>query len=122
MVMRYSAFFAFALALGAAPLGAFAQSPAPMPAMDVSAVDCSTAADHMLSAMMPSDSAMAMVKSEDTDKAYADIMKMTVMHAAMASKIEMKCGKNAKAMAMAHKMEEQLDDNYLVVEALQHGY
>jgi len=121
MVKRYAALFCFGLALAAAPFAALAQST--MPAMDVSAVDCSTASSAMMTAMMPSPTGMAMVKAEPPDKAYADIMKMTVMHAAMASKIEMKCGKNAKAMKMAHSMENQLGDDFQsVTQLLQNGF
>jgi len=118
MLKRYAAVCSFALALGAAPFAAFAAAtPAPMPAMDMSGMDCSTAVTKMVAVMTPSSSEMAEMKNDDADKAYAEMMKMTVMHAAMASKIEMKCGKNSKAMAMAKKMEDELQDNYLTVEA-----
>jgi hypothetical protein len=41
----------------------------------------------------------------------------------MASKIEMKCGKNAKAMKMAHSMENQLGDDFQsVTQLLQNGF
>ena len=108
MLKRYAAVCSFALALGAAPFAAFAAAtPAPMPAMDMSGMDCSTAVTKMVAVMTPSSSEMAEMKNDDADKAYA----------AMASKIEMKCGKNSKAMAMAKKMEDELQDNYLTVEA-----
>jgi hypothetical protein len=122
MLNKHLAFFGFAFALAAAPFAAFAQTPAPMPAMDMSTIDCSTATAHMMSMMTPPADAMAEMKTEDTDKAYTAMMKMMVMHAAMMSSIEMKCGKNSKAMAMAKKMEGELQDNYLTVEALQNGF
>jgi hypothetical protein len=117
----------FGLALALAPLGAFAQSPAPampaMPAMDVSSVDCSTASAHMMSMMHPAPDARADTKpSGDADKTYTDAMKMMLEHAAMMAKIEMKCGKNAKAMALAKKMLDEINDDYLTVEAVQTGF
>jgi hypothetical protein len=114
-----------ALGLAAFPLTTLAQTPtpmAPMPMMDTSMVDCSTAPAHMMSAMMPPPDAMSKMSGMDTDATYAAMMKAMIMHAAMLSKIEMKCGKNPKVMAMANKMEGQLGDNYLTVEALENGF
>jgi uncharacterized protein (DUF305 family) len=120
-----AASFGFALAVAA--FAASAQSPAPampaMPAMDVSSVDCSTAPAHMTSMMSHSPDAMADTKpSGDTDQTYTDAMKMMLEHAAMMAKIEMKCGKNAKAMALAKKMLDEVEDNYLTVEAVRTGF
>jgi hypothetical protein len=117
MTKRYTAILAFALALGAAPFAAFAQSS--MPAMDMSSIDCSTATAKIISMMTPPSEAVADMKpSDDTDKTYAAAMKMMIMHAAMMSKIEMKCGKNAKTMATATKMDSELQDNWLTVNGL----
>jgi hypothetical protein len=122
MINRYLAIFGCTFALSAVPFAALAAAPAPMPAMDMSSFDCSTATSHMMSMMTPPADAMASMKTDDTDKAYTAMMKMMVMHAAEMSQIEMKCGKNAKVMATAKKMEGELDSNYLVVEALQNGF
>ncbi len=118
---KFAATLCCCLALGTMSAGASAQTPAPMPAMDVSGVDCATAPAKMMSMMAPPADAMNKMPT-DTDAAYAAMMKMMVMHAAMMSKIEMKCGKNPKVMAMATKMESKLDDNYLMIEALQNGF
>jgi hypothetical protein len=123
MVRKFVAQAGLVAALFAGPIAAAAQTPAPammMPAMDVSSVDCSTAAAHMMAMMTPPAGSMAV--STDTDKTYAALMKMTVMNAAMMGKIEMKCGKNPKVMAMAHSMDSPLHDDYLTVEALQNGF
>jgi hypothetical protein len=125
MIKKCTAGLCFAVLLGAVPFGAFAQSPAPMmamPAMDVSSVDCSTAPAHMMAMMTPPSDAMMATKGADTDATYVAMMKMMVVHAAMLGKIEMKCGKNPKAMAMASHMDEQLHDQYLTVEAVQTGF
>jgi hypothetical protein len=90
-----------------------------MPAMDVSSVDCSVAPARMMSVTTPQAGAMDSVKSESVDRAYADIMKMMVMHAAMLSKIEMKCAKNAQGLAAAKKMQDELDEDYQAFELLQ---
>jgi hypothetical protein len=69
--------------------------------------------------MTPPAGAVADMKaSDDTDKTYAAAMRMMIVHAAMMSKIEMKCGKNAKAMATATKMDSELQDNFLTVNGL----
>jgi hypothetical protein len=122
MFNRYLAIIGCTFALAAVPFAALAAAPAPMPAMDMSTIDCSTATTHMMSMMTPPADAMASMKSDDTDKAYTAMMKMMVMHAAEMSQIEMKCGKNAKVMATAKKMEGDLDSNYLIMEALQTGF
>jgi hypothetical protein len=108
MVRKFVAQAGLVAALFAGPIAAAAQTPAPammMPAMDVSSVDCSTAAAHMMAMMTPPAGSMAV--STDT---------------AMMGKIEMKCGKNPKVMAMAHSMDSPLHDDYLTVEALQNGF
>jgi hypothetical protein len=117
MTKRYTVVLAFAFAFGAAPFAAFAQSP--MPAMDMSSFDCSTATAKIISMMTPPSEAMADMKpSDDTDKTYAAAMKMMIVHGDMMSKIEMKCGKNAKTMATATKMNSELQDNWLIVNGL----
>jgi hypothetical protein len=113
----------FAIALSATPLVAPAQTAAPamagMPAMDASSIDCSTASAHIMSMMKPPAGAMDDMKpGASTDATYADAMKMMLGHAAMMAKIEMKCGKDAKAMAMAKKMLEQEEDDYLSIQAI----
>ncbi len=127
MFKRYAAGLGFTLALGLVPFAALGQTPAPgmqsMPSMDMSTMDCSTAKMHMTSMMTPSADAMSSVNSAaDLDKTYAAAMKAMVQQAMMMSKIEMKCGKNAKAMAVAKKMDSQLEDDTLTVHALQTGF
>jgi hypothetical protein len=124
MFQRYAAAAGFALALAAGPFVAAAQTPAPMaPAGGMMAMDCSTAQAHMSAMMTPTGDAMTSVNSAgDLDKAYAAAMKAMVAQAQMMSKIEMKCGKNSKAMAVAKKMDDQLDSDALVVHALQTGF
>ena len=124
MFKRYAAGFGLTLALGWIPFAALAQTPAPgmqsMPSMDMSTMDCSTAKSHMAAMMTPTSDAMMSVNSaDDLDKTYAAAMKAMVNQAMMMSKIEMKCGKNAKAMAVAKKMDSQLQDDSLTVHALQ---
>jgi hypothetical protein len=121
VINKLAVAFGFSVAMATIPFGVFAAAPAPMPAMDMSGIDCATAPAKMMSMMTPPADAMNKMPT-DTDAAYTAMMKMMVMHAAMMSKIEMKCGKNPKVMAMAQKMEGQLDDNYLTVEALQNGF
>jgi hypothetical protein len=120
MFQRYAAAAGFALALAAGPFAATAQTPA---AGGMMAMDCSTAKAHMSAMMTPTSDAMASVSTaDDLDKAYAAAMKAMVAQAQMMSKIEMKCGKNSKAMAVAKKMDDQLDSDSLVVHALQTGF
>jgi len=126
MFKRYAAGLGFTLALGLVPFAALGQTPAAgmqsMP-MDLSTMDCSTAKMHMSSMMTPSADAMSSVNSAaDLDKTYAAAMHAMVQQAMMMSKIEMKCGKNAKAMAVAKKMDSQLEDDTLTVHALQTGF
>jgi uncharacterized protein (DUF305 family) len=115
----------FGLALAVTPFAAHAQpatAMSPMPDMDVSSVDCSSAPTHMMSMMSAPPGAMAdTTPSSDTDKTYTDAMKMMLKHAAMMAKIEMKCGKNAKAVALAKKMLSEINDDYLTVEAVPTG-
>jgi hypothetical protein len=125
MFQKYAAAAGFALILAAGPFAATAQTPAPamMPAGGMMAMDCSTAKAHMSAMMTPTTDAMTSVSAaDDLDKAYAAAMKSMVAQAQMMSKIEMKCGKNAKAMAVAKKMDDQLDSDSLVVKALQTGF
>jgi DNA-binding phage protein len=124
MFQKYAAAAGFALVLAAGPFAATAQTPAPMaPAGGMMVMDCSTAKAHMSAMMTPTSDAMASVNiADDVDKAYAAAMKAMVAQAQMMSKIEMKCGHNSKAMAVAKKMDDQLDSDALVVHALQTGF
>jgi hypothetical protein len=121
MFQRYAAAAGFALVLAAGPFAATAPTPAPAGGMMV--MDCSTAKAHISAMMTPTSDAMAGVSTaDDVDKAYAAAMKAMVAQAQMMSKIEMKCGKNSKVMAVAKKMDDQLDSDALVVHALQTGF
>jgi len=102
--------------LGAA--AAFASSVPAMPAaaaMDLSTVDCTQAASMMMkppSDMMMGDHAMASPgPAMTTDAAFGSMMHMMMGHATMMAGVELKCGKDPAARAMAAKLLQQLSDD-----------
>jgi hypothetical protein len=122
-ILGCTAALAVALMLAAAP--APAQTPAPaMPGMDVSSMDCSNADSMMMSMMHPGSSDMAMMPpaTASVDKAFAMSSEMMMSHAATMAKIELKCGKNPKAMAQAQKMLDDIQQYMINIQALQNGF
>ena len=97
----YAMAFAASLALSTMPvLAADEAGEAP--------VDCSTAAAHMQSMMMTPPS-MPGVSGASVDKTFA-MGGQEMLHRAMEmARMEMKCGKNPKEMADAHKLYESAE-------------
>ncbi|MGP6156789.1 MAG: DUF305 domain-containing protein [Vulcanimicrobiaceae bacterium] len=92
-----AAMFASALALVAlAPVASFA---------DTMSGDCSSADSGMMKAMQSGDASM-MKPTGDVDKDFAAAMMSMHTSGTAVAKIEVKCGKDAKAKAMAQKFIE----------------
>jgi hypothetical protein len=104
--------------LGAAAAIASSVPAAPAAAMDLSTVDCAQSASMMMmkpdSGAMMGDHAMgspAPAMAMTTDDAFNGSMHMMMSHATMMAGVELKCGKDPKARAMAAKLLQQLNDD-----------
>jgi hypothetical protein len=97
----------FVLALGALPCTSVYADDAMK--SDPMMMDCSTANDHMMKMMSPSSTDMSMMKPDaSVDKNFMMASHAMMSNSMMMAKIEIKCGKDAKAKAEAQKMLDSM--------------
>ncbi|MFY9779712.1 MAG: DUF305 domain-containing protein [Candidatus Baltobacteraceae bacterium] len=104
-----TAAFAGALAFGTlAPVASYADS---------MSGDCSSADSGLMKAMQSGDSSM-LKTSGDVDKDFASAMMSVHSSGVALAKVEVKCGKDAKAKAMARKYLDDSDAEAAELRAL----